>query len=305
MTKRLPPYADPAYAAALLAGRPEGHSVMRVAAWEGAGILLRPIGGTGFVDAAGPYPLLPFGREWDVAAGLREVAEAGAISFVAVADALAPCTTPHHFQLQRPYKRHHLILGAPGDYRPSSHHARQIRRAGAFANLAEVPLQDHLAEWSRLYGQLAARRGFAGALQDFPQQTIEALDALDARAFAAVAGGRFLAMSLWLRHDTRAWYHLGASDAQGRATGANHALMDFAIRTLMSEGVTEVILGGGLAAIGEGDCGLDRFKSGFANASATTMLLGAVLDAAACEKLGGATGGDFFPAYRAMARQAA
>lgn len=298
MSDDLPPYARPAYVAALAAALGTGHAVLPVAAWGGAAVLLRPIPGTAMRDAMGPYPLLPFGADWDIAAGLAEIAAAGAISFVAVADPLGTCPAPHLFAHAVPFKRHHLVLGGPADYAPDAHHRRRIRRASG-CDLAEVALDAVMADWMRLHAGLAARRGFTGGLQDFPQRYMAALPPLGLRCFAARQAGAVVAMGLWLRHGETAWYHLGAADAAGRESGAGHAVMDFAIRGLQADGVTRIVLGGGLATAAEAPCGLDRFKAGFGNAARVNLLLGAVLDPARCAALGGAAGGGFFPAYRA------
>jgi hypothetical protein len=294
----LPPYIRPAHVAALAAAFGPGHAVLPVAAWDGAAVLLRPIPGTGWHDATGPYPLLPFGTGWDIAAGLAEIAAAGAISLVAVTDPLAPCPAPKLFAHAVPFKRHRLVLGGPVDYVPDTHHRRRLRRA-ASCELAEVALDAVMPDWLRLYAGLAARRGFAGGMQDFPLSYMASLPPLGLRCFAAREAGAIVAMGLWLQHGDTAWYHLGAADAAGRESGAGHAVMDLAIRRLLADGVTRIVLGGGLATAAEPPCGLDRFKAGFANASRVNLLLGAVLDEARCAALGGATGGGFFPAYRA------
>ncbi|MGG5808876.1 GNAT family N-acetyltransferase [Falsiroseomonas sp. CW058] len=299
MTGTLPPYADPAYATALAAAFGGGHHALRVAAWGGAAVLLRPIGATGLVDACGPYPLLPFGADWDIAAGLAEIAAAGAVSLVAVADPLSPPGAATAFAHHRPYKRHHLVLDAAGIYAPAAHHLRHIRRAARHGGVAEVPAADRVDDWLRLQAGLAARRGFTGGMQDFPRATIDALAGLGLRAFAAFRGDAVVAMGMWFRHGGTAWYHLGAADDAGREGGAGHAVMDFAIRTLLAEGVTRIVLGGGLAPIGAPPCGLDRFKAGFGNATRPSLLLGAVLDARAHARLGGDAGAGFFPPYRA------
>lgn len=287
----LPPYASAAYVAAL-------GTVLPVAAWGGAALWRRPIDGGALHDAASGYPLLPFDAGWDVGAGLHEIAASGAVSLTLVTCPLSPCPAPHRFAHRRDYKRHHLVLGGAGAYQPNAHHRRRIRDAARRVEVGAVALAEVLDDWGRLQAALAARRGFIGALHDFPRATIAAWAALGLRAFAAWQGGIIVGMGLWFRHADTAWYHLGAADDTARESGAGHALMDVAIRALLADGVTRIVLGGGLQPIGGAACGLDRFKAGFGNAARPNQLLGAVLDAAACARLGGAFG-SFFPAYRA------
>lgn len=286
------PFADPRHAAAL--ARP-GERVVRVAAWDGAALLLRPIPGTSLLDAAGPYPLLGFDPAWDIASGLAELRAAGAISAVIVADPLAPPADLAPFALARRYKRHHLVQDA---YAPSEHHRAELRRAARRCAVEEIPYAAALPAWHSLYAGLVARKALTGGLHDFGPGYAAALAPLGPRCFAARDADGVVAMALWLRQGPIAWYHLAAGEPRARAIGAGYLIVDAAIRALLAEGVETIQLGAGLAEADAPPCGLDRFKAGFANAARVNLLLGAVLDPAACAALGGATGGAFFPAYR-------
>jgi len=298
MLEGVTPFGDPRHVAALARC---GERVVRVAAWGGAALLLRPVPGTGWMDAAGPYPLLGFDPGWDVAAGLAELRQAGAITAVIVADpVLAPAHTAP-FGLARRYKRHHLVQG---DYRPSEHHRAELRRAARRCAVAELPFAAALPNWNRLYAGLVARKALGGGPHDFGPGYAAALAPLAPRVFAAQAAEGVVAMALWLRFGDIAWYHLAASDERGRALGAGYLVVDAAIRALLADGVACIQLGGGLAEAAQPSCGLDRFKAGFGNATRDNLLLGAVLDGPACAALGGAMGG-FFPAYRAANQVAA
>lgn len=295
------PFADPRHVAAQ--ARP-GERVRPLAAWGGAALLLRPVPGTRWLDAAGPYPLLGFDPDWDIAAGLAELSAAGAISAVLVADPLHPPAATAGFALARRYKRHRLVRAERG-YAPSAHHRAELRRAARRAEVAELPFAAALADWQRLYAGLVARKGLAGSRHDFPAGYAPALAALGARVFAARDAEGIAAMAIWLQAGETAWYHLAAAAPRARASGAGYLVVDAAIRTLLAEGVACLQLGAGLAEAAAPPCGLDRFKAGFANAEAVNLLLGAVLDEAACATLGGALGGAFFPAYRAAPPRAA
>lgn len=297
MLEGVTPFGDPRHVAALARS---GERAVRIAAWGGAALLMRPVPGTGWMDAAGPYPLLGFDPRWDIAAGLAELREAGAISAVIVADpVLAPVHTAP-FALARRYKRHHLVQGG---YRPSEHHRAELRRAARRCVVAELPFVAALPDWNRLHAGLVARKALGGGPHDFGPGYAAALEPLGPRVFAARDAEGVVAMALWLRLGGIAWYHLAASDDRGRALGAGYLVVDAAIRALLADGVECLQLGGGLAEAAAPSCGLDRFKAGFANTMRENLLLGAVLDAPACAALGGALG-DFFPAYR-MAKQAA
>ena len=303
MTAKLSPYARRDYGAALAASLGGCHAALPIAAWDGATVVLRPVPGARCRDAMGPYPLLPFAADWSIQAGLEEVAAAGTVSLVVVSDPLSPPADVGPFSHVRPFKRHHLVRGGPRHYQPHAHHRRAIRRAARRCEVAGIAFDDAIEDWLRLYGALAARRGFVGALQDFGRPYLMALPRLGLRAFAAREAGRVVAMGLWLVDGDRAWYHLGAADEAGRACGAGHAVFDVAIRALLDAGVTDIVLGGGLHAASDPSCGLDRFKAGFANEARVNMILGAVLDPGRYAALG--AGADWFPAYRAPAASAA
>ncbi len=299
----LTPYADPRYAASLaVAGAGE---VVRVTAWDGAGLLRRAVPGRPWHDVASGYPLLAFAPGWDIAAGLAELRAAGALTLVAVADPVFPPRTLQVFALARPYKRHHLVQGGPAGYAPSQHHRAELRRAARRCEVAEIPFAEALSHWDRLYGGLIARKAITGPARMLGAGHAAALAPLAPRAFAARVGDAVVAVSLWLHQGRFAWYHLAAGDAAARAASASYAVVDLAIRTLMAEGTETVILGGGQAESDAPPCGLDQFKAGFSNAQRVNLLLGAVLDPAGCAALGGALGGHYFPAYRSCRRAAA
>jgi hypothetical protein len=293
------PYASLAYAASLGQGE-----ACAVAPWAGAAMLLRPIGASGRQDAAAPYPLLPFHTGWPIAEGLDALRRRGAVSAVIVTDPLAATPSPAGFDLARPYKRHFLVTRA-APYAPEPRHRAKIARAAAALEISHAPLATGLAAWRALYAGLVAEKRLAGTRHDFPAGHFAHLAEAGAEAWTAWHEGAPVAMYVWLRHGADAYYHLGASAPAGLALGASFAVMDRAIRDLLAAGCERLLLGGGLAQIGEPACGLARFKAGFANADATSLLLGAVLDGPAYAALGGAAEGGFFPAYRAPLPRAA
>lgn len=289
------PYASAAYATSLGQGEP-----LVVAAWDGAALLARPIGASGRRDVAGPYPLLHVAPHWPIAAGLDALRGAGAVSAVLVTDPLGAAPPDAGFALARPYKRHFLVTRA-APYAPEPRHRAKIRRAAEALEIERAPLAAVLPQWSALYAGLVAEKRLAGSRHDFPPAHFAHLAAIGAEAWTARRQGAAVAMYVWLRNGADAYYHLGASAPEGLALGASFAVMDRAIRDLLEGGAARLLLGGGLAAVGEPPCGLARFKAGFANAEATSLLLGAILDRAAYAGLGGDPASGFFPAYRAPA----
>lgn len=290
------PYASAAYAASLGQG-----AALAVAPWGDAALLARPIGASGRRDVAGPYPLLPFAAFWPLEAGLEALRQAGAVSAVFVTDPLGATPAAEGLALARPYKRH-LLVRRDAPYAPEARHRAKIRRAAAALEITRAPLAGMLPDWRRLYAGLVAEKRLAGTRHDFPPAHFAHLAAIGAEAWTAHHRGEAVAMYVWLRHGSDAYYHLGASAPAGLALGASFALMDAAIRDLLADGCERLLLGGGLTPIGEPACGLARFKAGFANAEATSWLLGAILDAPAYQALGGDPESGFFPAYRAPPR---
>lgn len=300
------PYASAAYAGTLRhVGRP-----FEVAPW-GTHVILRAIPGhCGLFDAAGPYPLLPLRRDADIPAGLDVLRKAGAVSVVLVAD---PLTGPpvanlaRHFPLAVPFKTHHLMDRAAGPIPFSPHHREFVRRGERRTRVARVCLAEPrwLEAWTTLYAALVARRGITGPAA-FPPASAAALARLPDDALATFAAlspdGAILAMQHWIRHDGVACSHLAAANEAGHRASANYALHAAALRALTDCRVLD--LGAGAGPDDDPADGLARFKAGFANATATAHLLGAVLDPATYARLRAPPGTAFFPAYRAPSRPA-
>jgi len=289
------PYRSPAYAHALAARGP----VLPVAPW-GTGVLARAIPGAGRQDATGFYPLASIAPDADLPAGLDALRAKGLVSVVGVRD---PFDAPPldrfiaAFDLCRPFKTHFVIDRVLGPPRYTDHHEAEVRRAHRRCTVAAVPLSNHLADWQRLYNGLVERHRVTGTACFSPEHfaRLATLDALT--AFAGVADGRIIAMALWLRGGEVAYNHLGASDAEGYRRAASYALYDAAIRHFADCRILDL---GGNAGPADADDGLSRFKRGFANATATAHLFGAVLDRPAYTAFcAGRPEAAHFPVYRA------
>lgn len=294
-------YASLAYARSLaFAGAP-----LLVPEWA-TPVLLRAIPhAVGAVDAMGPYPVCCLHPAADIAAGLRTLRDAGAVSVVLVADPLsgpAPEQLARQFPFCTPFKTHYVIDRQAGPALPSKHHADRIRRGERRAAARVVPLADRAWQqtWCRLYAELSAKRRITG-LQAFSPDSFRGLAALPAAtlvAFAAEgADGAILGMQLWIRNCDRAYSHLTATSEAGLRAGATFVLYAAAIRHF--EDVRWLDFGGGAGHADDPDDSLAQFKRGFSNATVNARLCGAVLNPAVYERLTTDPASAYFPAYRA------
>jgi len=294
------PYAMEDYAKSL----PHIGEPLGVPEW-GAWVQVRPTPLGERRDAAGPYPLTVVQRGADLQAGLGRLSAAGLVSVILVLDdRLRPDmgSMEAAFDIARRFKSHFLYDRNLGPLSLGKHHRYELRRALARVEAREIVLSDHLPAWQALYGQLAARHGFAG-LHAFPAAhhlTLARLPGL--RAFGAFIAGRLVSAHLFVTHDGYAISHLAASAVEGYETGAAYAVNDLAIAALDD---CDVINFGGGAGMGEDPAdGLVRFKKGFSNRTAPSWLCGKVLDRAGYDALAAGYGdNEFFPAYRGARAQ--
>lgn len=295
-------YSHPEYTASLAEfGRPT--RLPRSGGW----LLERPVPGERAArDLLGPYPVFACG-DWTSLADDLEHLDRPAVSVVLVADPLAD---PPEAELRRafpdlliPFKRH-LVRDLDSPAEPPSHHRRHIRRAGRSVEVEVCadPL-DRLDDWSDLYAQLVARHGLEG-IRAFSRDAFRRQLGLPGTvALRAHQDGRTVAMTIWFENAPHAYYHLGASSAEGYAVNASYALFDAAFDHLRARGVRLVDLGA--APEGTDDAaqqGLLRFKQGWANAERPARLCGRILERETYRELTerhAPGGGDWFPAYRA------
>jgi GNAT acetyltransferase-like protein len=288
------PYRDGAYAEALADfGEP-----IEVAPW-GSWILRQSIGDSGFVDAIGLYPLLALSPNADMGAGRAMLEAAGLVSVVGVADPFAAppvSELAREFDVCSPFKQHMIIDRRMGSFDFSRHHRYEIKRALRHCRVERLPLRDHLDCWFELYDGLIAHQNITG-IQCFSRRYFERIAAMPCvGCFAARQDDVIVAMTLWLRGDRIAYFHLGASSAAGYRTSASYALVAAAIEEYAD---CEILNLGGGPGLTDDDSGLIRFKRGFANSSAWSHLCGMILDRAGYAKLAGDAGdGQYFPVYR-------
>ena len=194
-------------------------------------------------------------------------------------------------------------LGKPRDLHAGlhPHHRRLLKKAqeaGVRASIIEGP--ESLADFRRLY-ETTMQRLEASSFYFFEREYWDTLvrdlrprlvlvqSVLDGDVVGSVL---CFAAAPWLH------YHLGASDENGRTTGANHLALFVAAQWAQQHGYSVFNLGGG---VGGRDDNLLRFKSRFDPGGILPSFIGKqVNDPAAYGELSGSDdGGGFFPAYRA------
>lgn len=291
-------YASEAYARALsFVGEP-----LHLPAC-GGWVLRRPIAGTPYFDAMGPYPIFAC-RDWSrLGEDLAALKRSGLVSLTLVADPFAPLVATgvsECFDLARPFKRHFVArLGGDVEQIATPHHLRNARRGLRRVEVERVadPLR-HLDEWVELYQELVLRKG-TGDMRVFGRDSFRQQLAMDDLVMLRASGdGCSVGFQLFVRQADDAYFHLAAYSNEGYRCDAPHALSRSAIEHLSPQ-VGRIDWGGGLGSGVDAGDGLARFKAGWANDSADSWLLGATLDAGRYARLSRTVPAtQYFPAYR-------
>lgn len=272
------------------------------------GLVLEGIPGTPYTDTRGAYPLFAVAN-WDALdRDLSEVAD-----WVSLRGVPDPLTAPSPERLRstfpdlcRAYKTHHIVnLGGGYEGPYAAGHRRNLRKAKRQNTVVRLvdPASAH-GDWVSLYSGLIQTRAIAGPARLCPMELAAHLRLSCVTAYRAESEGIAVAMSLWIRDEDRLYYHLGAASEAGYASGAMFAMFDQALAEAGESGVKRVLLGAGAGMEGDPSDGLNRFKAGWANASATAFLCGRIFDSDAYARLSAGRQGNYFPAYRGE-RQAA
>jgi hypothetical protein len=287
-----PPYASVTYAEAF------GTGTMDVPEW-GTAVLVQAIPDSDWKDARGCYPLAALAEDADLDAGIDRLRSAGLVSVALVPDPLSgpsPEALAAAFEICRPFKTHYLFdRSAPA--RVSATHRRWVRSALKQCRVDRIDLRDALPKWEALYAGLVEQRRISG-IQRFSHSYFAALaDMPELIAFAAFKDDRMLAMTLWVEHGGVAYYHLGASTAEGYDGKAMYGIFATAFDSLGQASIFH--FGGGAGARADEGGGLARFKRGFANREIPAYFCGARLRPDRYAILAGEQPStDFFPAYR-------
>ena len=296
-----PAYLDQAYAAAMAGA---GQAIALGAC--GGGLILRQVPGTDLRDAQAPYPFLVC-RDWSQLAQDLDALPPDLVSVTAITDPFAQ-TTPEDLSrafphMVRPYKAHFVIdLTRPLESFADPHHlgcaGRALRRleVGVVADPSVI-----LPEWLRLYANLVARHGIRGPARMTEAAFHHLLQVSHLTVFRAQWKGATIGMILCLDDGTRAWFHLGAYDAEGYRRNASYAIVRHAIGHFAAVGCQMMNIGAGAGAFGDGTDGLTAFKRGWASGTRMTYLCGRIHAPNAYARLVAQTKtgqSPYFPAYR-------
>lgn len=251
------PYCSAEYASAF-AG--PGVRPLWVEAWQ-SHVLVREREGSSPAGAA--RPLGSLNPRCDVSAGLAELREKGVSTISLVTD---PMWSPERsvlaeaFDVCRPFKEHYLV-DRDGGIRLRKRHRNRINQARRVGKVREISLSEHLATWLELYRGNVAKLHIA---EPFPDSYFEAIAGMPSlRVLAVEAGGKLVAITLWVAHHDTLYFHDGASGEVGREVAAAYAAFAYAIETTDRR---YVLLGGSAGLRDEPSDGLSMFKRGFANA---------------------------------------
>ena len=289
------PYGTDQYANSL----PHVGKPFAVPEWD-SHVLIRHVAG-GRQDAVGPYPVTSIAPKADIEAGLARLAAANLVSVVLVVDdTQRPSESGlSAFDFAKPFKTHYIHDRSLKPFSFGKHHRYKIKRARGQVETREIALFDYLDDWQRLYKELQERHDLSG-VHAFPETHFRLLAHLPGlRTFAAFVDDELVSAHLFVAHGSHAISHLVASNALGYKLGAAYAVNDAALDGL--QGCSVINFGGGAGSEDDPAGGLARFKSGFSNRTAQSLLCGKVLDRPIYEELSaGATSSDFFPIYRSL-----
>lgn len=276
---------------------------------SGGYVLIRSIPSTEFSDAIGCYPFFSC-QHWrhlreDIANQLQHVVSVTIVTDPFGEDShaeLAGC-----FDFVVPFKRHAIVHLGDMERPPSAHHQRRLvaARKQVVVTREEHPVA--IAKvWVQLYAHLSARHKMS-ALAAFPPHALEKQLAVPGiRVFRGNLGEQTACVTLWYVQGDVAYYHLGASSADGYRASASYAVFDAAFAALAQEGVRMVDLGAGPDNATRPTTeslvsGLERFKMGWASETRDVFLCGRIVQRNVYDELTQGRGRAkraYFPSYR-------
>jgi hypothetical protein len=274
----------------------------RCAGW----ILKRRIPRYSNYDGMGCYPLFVC-QDWARLKSDLENLGDQLVSLTIVADPFgdySPAYLKECFQdVVIPFKKHFVVdLRAPRESFVNEHHRRNARKALQRIGVERCDDPDaFLNDWLELYGYPIRRHAIRGIAAFSESAFRQQLRVPGLVAFRAAYEGASIGMLLWYVQDEVGYYHLGAYDQKGYALKASFALFWEAIDYFANKGLRWLNLGGGAGTNALIDCGLSRFKRGWATGARTAYLCGRIFDRAIYREMTQAAGGtptDYFPAYR-------
>ncbi|WP_373502078.1 GNAT family N-acetyltransferase [Aestuariivirga sp.] len=273
---------------------------------SGGAMIVRAIPGSGEeLDAIAPYPFLCC-TDWAALEADMGGLPRNLVSVTAVTDPLGNADEAllrrcfNH--MVRSYKTHYTIgLTAPLESFADPHHLGCARKALKKLDIEVcADPEAHIGDWLRLYANLVARHGIGKAARMSEASLRMQMRVPGARLFRAARTGRTVGMIMVMETAPRAYFHLGAYDAEGYRLNASYALVAAVIRHYAAKGFTFLSIGAGAGAFGDGESGLTAFKKGWASGQRMTWLCGHIADRERYDRLTlGMPDGTYFPGYRA------
>src|SRR5262245_14354559 len=251
----------------------------------GGWILKRRIPGYPNYDGMGCYPLFAC-QDWAQLEGDVENTSSQLVSLAIVTDPFAEFSATllkHCFRdVFVPFKEHFVVdLRASTNRFVSEHHRRNARKALKQIRVEQCDDPDaFLTDWQELYRHLIGRhhiKGIAVFSQSAFQQQFRVPGLV---AFRAEHEGATVGMLLWYVQDQVGYYHLRAYNQKGYALKASFGLFWQAIDYFAGKGLHWLNLGAGTGATTAMDCGLSKFKRGWATGTRTAYFCGRIFDRA-------------------------
>ena len=267
-------------------------------------LIKRPIPGTAFYDAMGPYPLF-FCENWAALTEDLEALKDELVSVTLVIDPLANFSKEScaaYFEICKPYKDHYLLdLSVPLEQSISKNRRKLARRAlrSLEVQLQLAPAID-LEEWVGLYACLVERHQIGGIRAFSRQSFASQIGIPNTHYFRVLQQGRCVGGNLYYVQGEVAYAHLSAFTEEGYAAGAPYAVKWAAIQHF-SQSLRWMSFGGSTGRKENELSGLDKFKQGWSNQTGRSFFCAKILSpstytalAESCE----AQNPGWFPAYR-------
>lgn len=291
-------YASKAYARSFA----EGAEIMLLAGCRGY-LLLRPIAGSLYRDAAGCYPVFCC-EAWRSLAGDLQKLPGDLVTLTLVTDPfcdLSRADLADTFDIVHPLSDHYIIDLA-SHQKPAHHHQRKIRQA--LRSGSRIVIEDEpaafLQRWLDLYSTLIARRGITGLRRFSPSIFAAQLEVPGAAIVSCWSGTTLLGADWYYQQGERVYAHLSSYSEEGYAIGASYGMLAAAIDYFKPR-ASVIDLGGVPRLTGSGTEGLQHFKSGWTKCTLSTYLCGIEGMPDEYRRLNGGrmpAASEFFPLYR-------
>jgi hypothetical protein len=268
-------------------------------------ILKRPIPGSSYHDAMGPYPIFVCCDWSQVHTDLEEIRDL--VCLFVITDPFGKYDVSYLHRcfpaVSIVFKQHLVVdLSQDPDTFVSSHHRRNARKARTQMRIEVCarPLL-FLEDWIRLYRTLIERHDITGLTAFSRESFTRQLRVPGLIMIRAATDDETVGILLWYEQGNRAYYHLGAYSTRGYELKASFALFDFSLRYFAERGLAWLNLGSGAGVAQPNDGGLSRFKQGWSNGVRTAYFCGRIFARDKYQQLVAETNAHatgYFPAYR-------